>query len=365
MARYRTIYAHLITGDILGELPATSFSCEWVLNSPGSYEATLPLRLAEPYNKLTGQVLTPELSLEEHAVGLYVERDGQIIWAGPLEGIEVDVESDTLTIHGAGYQELFRRRLIREDLSYSATEQLLIAKDLIDVAQSKPGGDLRIDTSALAATASGVLRDRTYRGFERATVAERLEELAAVNDGFDFRFGARWEGGAIAPYMEASYPPTGRVTDHVFALGVNVALLSYTSDLTTMVNWCDAMGSGDGQDKLTTTYVDASRLATWGLREAVESRMSVVDSSTLLGHARRRVIEGRYPNRQIHLQVYPDAVPVFGSYLDGDVVRVRGSHGYLQVDDFYRLTTRTLSVEDDGTESVDITATSWRLYTDG
>lgn len=365
MAEYRTLYAHLITGAILGELPVQSFSVEWALNSPGSFQATLPLRMAEQSSKLSDQVASPELDLEGHGIALYVERDGVIIWAGHLVGIEANVDQDVLTVRGAGFQDLLRHRLIRDDISYAGVDQFAIAAGLIDHTQGKPGGDLSIDTSPLTGNPSGVLRTRTFYGFERATVADRIEQLAAVQDGFDFRLSARWEGGGVVRYVEASYPPTGRMTNNVFDIGANVALLSYTSDLTTMTNWCDALGTGDGPTKLVAAAVDTPRLTAWGLRESVESRTSVLDFDTLFGHARRRVIEGRFPNRQLSLQVYADTVPVFGSYVEGDVVRVEGSHGYLDLEDFYRVTTRTLSVGDDGTEVVNISAATWRLYTDG
>lgn len=356
MAEYRILFTHLTSRETLGELPFTSAQAEWTLNSPGRLTVTCPLTISDITLKLPGQVAPPELSLEEHATGLYLERDGQILWGGIVWNVQADVASDSLTIEAEGWITYFRRRILYWDRSYTSTEQLTIAKELIQLPQAAEfgWGNLNILADDMDAIPSGVLRDRTWYGFERKSFGELLEELAAVDNGFDFGFESYWNGDEIWTKATSTYPATGVLTQYVFDIGVNVSLLSYASDLSSVANSVHGIGSGDGSDKLIVKVSDTSKLGAWPILESIETRSSVKESSTLTAHAQRRLRRGSAPIRHITISVFPDTDPQLGSYKVGDVITLRGSVGYLNVTGQYRITSMSLGINESGAENIQL-----------
>jgi len=72
--------------------------------------------------------------------------------------------------------------------------------------------------------------------------------------------------------------------------------------------------------------------------------------ATLDQHARRRLARGKAPTVIPTMDIDPAQDPVVGSYLCGDIVRVRGGYGLVSLDGSYRITSYTVSVDDAGGE---------------
>jgi hypothetical protein len=114
---------------------------------------------------------------------------GLHMFAGPLLGYAAGLKGDAIVwqVKAAGMLDYLRRWRIEPDgasLVYTNQDQTVIAKGLIDYYQALSYGNYGIVTTGLANT--GVLRDRTYPAIEGHLIAQRLSELAAVNNGFDF-----------------------------------------------------------------------------------------------------------------------------------------------------------------------------------
>ena len=109
-----------------------------------------------------------------------------IIWSARVRGEGVKT---TVEYTGASLESWFYRRIIDVDeLTYNDTDQIDIARDLVGNAQIgwipyQQAADLQI---GFQPGVSGVLRDRTYKKTEAASVGQRLEELANVDDGFEY-----------------------------------------------------------------------------------------------------------------------------------------------------------------------------------
>lgn len=359
---YRLIYTHLVSGDILGEMPIQSVSCNWTLDSGGDLTATMPLSLSDNVTlKLTGQTPKQELSLEEHGIALYLERNGVILWGGMLNTIEASISDETLTVGALGWHNYLRRRYLTTNRVYAATDQLEIVRLLIEYTKAASLG-VDIDTTALL-VGSGVLRDRTYYGYELSNIGELIEQLAGVDDGFDFRYESQWSGGDIVNKFIPIYPALGRMTEHVFSLGVNVELLNYTADLSTVVNRALMVGSGEGDEMIwSTTYNTLMMTPKWPLLEEVYTHKTVTDSITLYKHSRKYLTRGSEAGRQLTLSVHTDSVPELGSYVEGDIVTISGSYGYINLNGLFRIVSRSLSVDESGDESSEIVVTSFGVF---
>lgn len=364
MANYRVLYTSLVTGTVLGELPVSSVSYSHVLNSPGSFSAVLALDPDNPETQVMAQPVTSESvtlveieppspvavgSLIPAGTGVYIERDNVILWGGILWTSVANVEANTLTIAGEGFMSYFRRRHITADVTFSATFQENIAKSLIDTAQLAAGGDLGVVTTSVA---SGKARDRTYLGIERKSVGEAIEQLAAVNDGFDFYFDSSWVSNTIQTSLVTRYPTGGATTDYVFELGTNAALMNVTEDGTTVTSVSEAIGAEYGDEAVFSQKTDPALHSTYPRLEVVESYSDVRRTSTLDDHAQRRLDRGSEPMRRVQALVYADSLPKLGSYLVGDVVEVKGTYGLLDLSGMFRIVELGVSVQPTGVETV-------------
>lgn len=344
MAVYRYLLANVLTGALLAELPLESASYSHVLNAPGAFSGALGLR--QPA-KLEA-VLASALNLGQVAV--YAERDGVIVWGGMLWTSDADIDSGALALAGEGFHSYFRRRALRATKAYAAADQTTgIAKDLIDWAQSIPGGSIGVATADVAAT--GVLRDRTYEAFERKWIGAEIEALAALDGGFDFRYESRWNAGTIQTRFLTSYPATGRQTEIVLEVGKQLAKLGTKTDATSLATNVDAIGAGEGDLGLIATVSSPALLGVYPLLDDVVSFTDVSERPTLEAHARKRLRRGAAPIVIPAVEWDPSLEPVIGSFLPGDIVTVRGSSGLARVDGAFRVTTIEVTVDDAGGES--------------
>lgn len=363
MASWKLLYASLLDpSSVLGELPVEMFSYTETMNGDGSWSTTMPLVTTTPA-RLTGEVSALQLSEADILEGgtiVYFERDGSILWGGIVWSIDASVESNSLTVAGAGIHSYFRHRFIRVTTTYSAQDQLVIARDIIDDAQAIANGDIGVLTSETAT--SGVTRNRTYYGYERRNVADTIEQLAAVKNGFDFRYHTFRNAGTITTEFRTTYPATGRRTEYVFELGSNIQLLSYRSSGGNLTNTVDAVGAGDGDDLLIETAQDPTGLASRPLLESVVSLPDVSVSNTLIEHAQRAIVRGSVPIKEITVRVFPDELPNLGSYIIGDQVFVKGSYGFVNLGSWFRITSLGVAVANNGTETVELTLVPLEVF---
>lgn len=349
---YRFLFADLKTNAILGELPLVSASWTEVLNRPGSFHGSMPLDHGDP--TITAANFAPAKTR------IYVERDGVIVWGGILWTLDMDVAGNTLSFGCEGFLSYFRRRSFEGSLVasiapvFASQDQLDLARGLIDYAQDTgvfPGGDIGILTTAT--NTSGVTRDRTWTLTE--TVGDALERLAAVDNGFDFRFVPAWNTGTGEVDIElvTYYPATGRSTAFVFDMGANVELLNRSLDGTAIANKVFVTGATAGPLPKTWAQEDPVTLVEYPRLVAEESAPGVLSSDTLLEHANLLLLRRAQPVETMTVAVYPDTVPTFGSYIVGDQVRVKGSEGYLDVDATYRILSIKVAVQG-GLERVEL-----------
>jgi hypothetical protein len=354
MAVYRYLLADVLSGSLLAEVPFESATYGHVLNAPGAFSGTLGLKQPTSLQNVLSS------SLNYGKVALYVERDGVIVWGGMLWGDAPDFDAGTLEIRGEGWHSYFRRRVLRATKTYVQQDQTTqIAKDLIDWAQGVVGGSVGVDTSSVLAT--GVLRDRTYNAYERKNIGEAIEQLAAVDGGFDFRYDSAWNGSSILTRFLTSFPATGRQTNIVFE--GQLSSLKVTRDATFLATTVDAMGAGEGDARLISTVSDPSLIGVYPLLDDVVSNTDVSIRATLDGYARQRLTRGRSPIVIPSIDVDPSRDPVIGSYVPGDIVTVRGGYGLVTINGQFRITSYSVKVDDSGGEVASLSFAGLESYT--
>jgi hypothetical protein len=354
MSETRVIYGSLSTGELLGELRYESVAYADALNGAGSATVTLPLRHNRPGQP---QVVT-SASLAPARTYLAIERDAVPRWAGPIWQASANPDDNVLQLNALGPHSYLRRRFVRADLVYSQVDQYAICRSIIDYAQGITGGDIGIDTTAT--NLSGTLRDRTYQGSERRNVGVIIEQLAAVNNGFSFSYSPIRTGSSYG-WRHVLAEPAGRSTDIVFELGVNCSLASHRQDTALIASQVDALGAGNGPDKLISTASDPNLLATFPLLEATTTHSDVVVAATLDSYAQFRLQRGSQSMEFVKLDVFPDTIPRVGAYQVGDLVTIRGDYGWLTLDSSFRITEISTDVSG-GAEVVIVTAAPAELF---
>lgn len=347
MADYKVLVTGLLTGKVIGELPVISARWSHVRNAPGTLDVTVSISQPDDVITAIGTIIPDDTA----KVGMVLTRDGTIVAGGPLWTWDADLDAGTMGLHGQGWHSYVRRRTLRTDLSYTDQDQTsVIAAALVDATQTT--GQTPVITTATV-TASGQLRDRTYNAADRNNIGQLLEDLAAVENGFSFRYDTIRSGDLIQARFLTG-PEDGRKTPLVFAAGKSITKLSVQGDGTAVVTHVDGVGAGTGSQAIRTTQANASLIGVYPLLDDVVSHTDATEVATLVTYARRRLSRGKAPIVLPTMTVDPNAEPVLGSYVVGDVVRVQAGYGLVTLDGQYLIVQIDSAVDQSG-ETVRIT----------
>lgn len=353
-SEYRLLYTNLKTGDILGELPVQDVKFRDGINAAGSMTATIALEDsavvevpgAHPSPSASSELTTPQLitseTLRPGASGIYIERDGVILWGGILWTLRMSIASSTAELGAEGYLSWLRRIFIATDLSYSSVDQGAIAKALVDYAVGFAGGQLITATTPPTSTA----RTRNYVAVERKPVGEALTQLAAVQGGFSFFFTHTRIDDNITTTFELDTDSLGRLTSYVFEAGTNMSLMDVSYDGHNMANYVEVWGQSLGDPRFYGAAFDSVSLVTSPLIAHVETNGDIKLLSTLQERAKQEIRRRASPIERVTAQVFVDAVPQLGAYRVGDRVTVRASYGALSVSGVYRILEISVKVSD-------------------
>lgn len=364
MADYQLQWASLSDRNtILGELPITSLEYSDVLNAPGEITGTVHLN---PYPD--HPTLFTQDNFREADTALYVLRDGVPMWGGIMWGWRANVNNDTVDFAGEGWHSYIRRRVISATVFAEGNDQGEVAEKIL---QNVIDAGNPLDLQYNIDDTTGVDRDRVYYWWEGKNAGEALEQLAAVENGFDFYYSTTIHPttGDYVITFNLLYPTTGRETNHVFELGTNVSFVNYSSDGKGITTRWLGFGTGQGAGVLYSTAYDPGAFGYEGgtrsyqLLEDVASWPDVVNQATLDEHVARRLIQSTTPSRLIVLNHYPDTEPRLGTYQIGDQCTVTASRGFVQLDRaLHRIVDRRVAVADNGGESVQLTLAPIGLF---
>lgn len=209
---------------------------------------------------------------------VWLYRDDLLVAAGIVYTFQI--QGDTLTATCPGLEDYLRLMWLTATLSYSAVDQLTIAKALVDHWQALTFGHFGIDTSGVGT--SGVTRDRTYPVTELHQVSRRIRELGDADDGFDIHVDP------LTRDLVLSYPQRGSdLSADVFLDQRNVTDASLTvsaapGDLASDVL---VVGTGSLTAPITATDANTATRAAWGRSGATATFDGVSTQPTLDGHA--------------------------------------------------------------------------------
>ncbi len=202
---------------------------------------------------------------------------------------------------------------------------------------------------------SGVLRDRTYNGYDFTELGQAVEDLAGVIGGFDFSIETSIAANVPTSSFKLWYPQRGRNTGLTWEIGVHCDTSPWQVDGTIQATQMDALGAGDGDAMLVATAVDTNR--SYPLLDDTVSYKDVSDIGTLSGYAAEWLDRRHLPVTYPSLTLRPTSETQIGQFIDGDFVTLSGSDGYF---DFgkaspSRIISYENTVSDEGDESIAVT----------
>ncbi|MCZ9348538.1 hypothetical protein NGM36_01735 [Streptomyces mutabilis] len=298
MTTYRVLLCDLRSDQLLDVLPVQDVSLDDYIGKTGALRGTVPLAnraLADRARR----------ALVPGRTGVWVERGRDIWWGGILWTLTPASDQRGFLraqIQAGGWESYLYRRMLYDTQIAKQVDQLDIARGLVDYVQNTPGGDIGItyDTHT-----SGVLRDRTYLRYDLPTVGDLLDDLAAVENGFEWRIASyRDTDGRRVKRLRLGYPKiTTGAADIVLDHPGPVLSYSWPTDATQKANAWQSRGATINQNQAEDSFPlmsgllvdDADVAAGWPRLDGSSDYTTVELQPTLDAHARADAAAARAP----------------------------------------------------------------------
>ena len=232
MAQYRYLTTDLVTNTVIGELPFAGVSWSVNLNSAGDFGGSLHVGDTRITNTLgtysSSNSFTLDYVTAPARVGLYVERDGIIVWGGIIWSRVYDSGSQTLQINARSFESYFERRRIVSNMAGMlpgqgasvfavGTKQFALIKSLVDVSNSV-GLGVDISTAQINVTQGPAIGQvLAIYDYERRNLFDVIKEQSSqgvgtdgVTYGFDFGVNCTYDSSyTLKRYLNLYSPRRG------------------------------------------------------------------------------------------------------------------------------------------------------------
>ena len=329
----------------IGELkPIGNISYRDELNSEGESSVSV-----EP-EKIPTAIAARLKDLKSSPCELNIIRDDIRVWTGPI--LSCQLQGPTFTINARGLMYYFRYMTLEADLLFeTATDQYTIGKGLVDAYQDLAFGDYGIDTSGIGT--AGITRVRRYIYTEGQNILDRLQQLAEIDNGFDF-----WVDADDRDLNFAASRGTDK-TDQVFADQSNIlnpnVFWSVAQD--NLASEGIAVGTVDNPDgpPIVGTKGNTALRSAFGRVTVLIGADGVTVQATIDDHA-QRIVDAR--DSQI-LIPGPSIIPVVDvlptDFEPGDKISYSINIGTLgQIYLEQRVRSKRVIVDDEGVENMEL-----------
>lgn len=350
-ADYRWYVGDLRTGKITRQLDLSEQRWSVDIDDNGTLEVTAPLRSVgdDGVTKIWSSSRSDAAPAKAFLACSYVDTNGdeEILAGGPIWTSNYVKRTGKLQIGAAALSSYFDHRKVlpvltagqsaaEVSVTYDAAQLGLIAKRLIELAQTHAGGTLPIVLPTDAELGgAGTTHTRTYPGYELGWVGDRLKQLTEIKDfGPEIQFVPRFKTDKryIEWVMRIGVEPTMVLTQtgpaHVFDMTVPegpVKDLSVASDGSSMTfrQWAAGQGEAEGRPIAMvedTTLVDLD----WPLLEGEDAGTDTTTTvEQLEGIAGESLLARGRPIETWTLTVDRDARLNVSKYNAGDWATVR------------------------------------------
>ncbi|RMB83641.1 hypothetical protein [Streptomyces shenzhenensis] len=321
---YRVLFCDLRSDQLLDALPLTGVSLDDYIGKTG---------------RLTGTVPIPNRALAERArraivpgrTAVWVERGREIWWGGILWTLALASDSRgflSAQIQCGGWESYLYRRLLYDTQTAEQVDQFDIVRGLVDYVQSTPGGNIGITYDGRP---SGVARDRTFLRYDLPWIGELIDQLAAVEDGFEWRIASHRDAAGRRVKELVLGHPIIRAGSADIVLDHPGPIITYTwpSDASGLANGWQSRGATVNTNQAADSYpimserlvADDDMAAGWPRLDGSSDYSTVEEQPTLDGHARADWTAARRPAQipEVEVLLGDNVAPA----LLGATVRIR------------------------------------------
>lgn len=230
-AQWRMALYDLSGNEKLHAAPFQRLRINYVLNAPGAIEGEV--YVAHPD--------VTEANFDPAATEVRVFRDDVLVWGGVLWAVGFNITAHTLQFRGEGYFSWLRKRIIWQDLIKYDKDQADLAWELIKWTQDNDGTFGIINDYS----PTGVLVDRNYCAADKPRVGESVEELAGMDDSFDWWITPGINDASVKRWKNATPRRGTDLRNFVTVDQTNSMTLDYELDGDTIANRIWGEGAGD------------------------------------------------------------------------------------------------------------------------
>lgn len=281
---------------------------------------------------------------------LWVRRDGVIVFAGPLQGWQV--QDQKLSLKATGLLGYLAMMGIETDQPFLAKDQATVVKTLVDAWQASEYGHFGIDTSKM--TPTGRTLDVSYLRDELPSVLKAVDDLGRAEGGFDFEVDPSTRQLSLwSPQrgVDRSEGPDAIIFDRRNVTSSNLLCSIAPADLASDVFGTGSKSGGDAP--LFSAVSNPQLRAQYGRTVITRSYSNIADQAQLDAQvaAVRDARASAFIVPGTKVRVSPDAdLP---AYREGDTVSY-DLGGELGTSGAFRIRSRTVTVDESGRESVDL-----------
>ncbi|MFZ3547698.1 hypothetical protein ACODT3_19185 [Streptomyces sp. 4.24] len=323
---YRALICDLRSDQLLDVLPLHGVSLDSYIGKTGSCTGTIPIPNAQMAARVREAVIPGRTAL-------WLERGGDIWWGGLIWTTEIRSDARgflSMDIQAGSFESYLDHRLLMTSGVAEGMDQFDLARYMVDYAQQATGGDIGIEYDNRT---SGVLRDRTYSRYDLKTIREMLDDLAAVERGFEWRISAHRDpvSGRRIKRLQLGHPVI-RTGKYDIVLTRPGPILSYTwpVDATKQATVWQSRGAATNNNQaadsvplMSAELVDTAAHATgWPRLDGTSDHTTVEQQNTLDKHAMGDWLAARNPRTIPEVTVALARTPLTPALL-GATVRLR------------------------------------------
>lgn len=308
--------------DAEGELRLVEWGCAIVAEREGS----------DPVFCIVDEVVANGSVLEVQAGGFSMYPK-DMPWLGP-EFIGIDVDPLDMV------RKIWDHLLSYENSGLSVAVDDTTSPPSAWIGEEEEDVNFTTGTGEVVSFEAGPFRLARWNVSDLGATITKLQEETP----FDYREHSSWNGDEIEHRLELGYPGLGvRQYDLTFEIGYNVVVPPpvQSSDYASEI-WMQ--GAGEGRDKLkTSAHLTVPTKRMRRVHVETDKEVKSVAAANRAGRPKLALLSGQQTIDTIEI-IDHDLAP-FGSYKEGDEIRVTGDAGWVELDTWVRI----LEIQDDCT----------------
>lgn len=309
------------TGDRLQDLSAAVITeTNWKLNDIGTASFTMPVDDYKNSAIVLGQT------------EIIIVENGEVWWGVVQRARTTSTTTEYQCDEITWYYSM--RFVLTASLEYDTIDQLSIAVNISETAQTGTNRSFNIDTGSFSL--SGKTRSRIYDRWQHPNMLEMLKEFPTLDDGFDF--GVEYDLTGLREFW-CYYPRKGSLKSNCACeLGRNIVDYEIEEAADQLATLVYGTGGSNGSIKFEQPFSDDTKAAFYGTRyEAIVSDGDQKDIAWLYDFAVQTVNDRENPAIVPSITVKDDPTAVFGVAHVGDTIPVTIQRGRVNINGIYRI----------------------------